>query len=195
MELDKKVGTQLPSLEPELRSRLSKVIDRLGGVSKAAEAAGVVPDQISRWRDGKAKPNFLNIRQLCATAGVRMDWLSFGQGPMLVPEIDAKMLDEAVASEREGMKAVSRELTDDWSLMNRDVLKLVMAGALGNEYSEAKPFEAAKNILRAYDGLMDIRNDLVQAGNFSEDLWAKVLKVAGLKSVASDMPDKPEEQA
>ncbi|MCZ7499334.1 MULTISPECIES: helix-turn-helix transcriptional regulator [unclassified Agrobacterium] len=61
------------------RERLSVVIDRIGSLVKAGEIAGVSDEQIARWRDGKAKPNFYGIAMLTYAAGKSLDWLITGE--------------------------------------------------------------------------------------------------------------------
>lgn len=66
---------------PQTRERLSEVIGRIGSLVKAAEVAGVSDEQVARWRDGKAKPNFYSIALLTYAAGKTLDWLVTGDEP------------------------------------------------------------------------------------------------------------------
>ncbi len=46
---------------------------------KAGEIAGVSDEQVARWRDGKAKPNFGGVAAMTYAAGKSLDWLATGQ--------------------------------------------------------------------------------------------------------------------
>ncbi len=54
------------------------MIGAVGGLKRAAEIAGVSAEQVSRWRDGKARPNVFAIAALCRAAGKTVDWLLYG---------------------------------------------------------------------------------------------------------------------
>lgn len=55
--------------------RLSTIIESLGGLKPSAEIARVTPEQLAKWRDGRAKWSFFGISALCARSGRSMDWL------------------------------------------------------------------------------------------------------------------------
>jgi len=72
-------GTFVPNSEitysDRFRDRLNVVIDTFGSLAKAGAAAGVSDEQVARWRDGKAKPNFFALATLTYNAGRSLDWL------------------------------------------------------------------------------------------------------------------------
>lgn len=75
-----KSGNAVPDFDnPQTRERLSEVIGRIGSLVKAGEVAGVSDEQVARWRDGKAKPNFYGIAALTYAAGKTLDWLITGE--------------------------------------------------------------------------------------------------------------------
>lgn len=54
----------------EFAARLRTVIARVGGPAKAGDIAGVTGEQIGKWRDGKAKPSFFGLANICTYNGV-----------------------------------------------------------------------------------------------------------------------------
>ncbi|MCA1972087.1 MAG: helix-turn-helix domain-containing protein [Caenispirillum sp.] len=81
-EHDEELGTPLPASALELGTRLSTVVEALGGRSAAAEAADVSPTQITRYTKGRNVPPFDVVARLCAAAGVSMEWVATGRGEM-----------------------------------------------------------------------------------------------------------------
>lgn len=91
----KSIPTYDFSSNPDARGRLSEVIDRIGSLVKAGEIAGVSDEQIARWRDGKAKPNFYGIAALTYAAGKTLDWLATGEeGVAPLAELPAAIPDD-----------------------------------------------------------------------------------------------------
>ena len=80
-EAANKVGSQLPSSETELGSRLLAVIDQIGSRQKASEIAGRSTDQLAKYVKGAAEPPFLALARLCMAAGRSMEWLATGVDP------------------------------------------------------------------------------------------------------------------
>lgn len=82
MVLEHQSGTAVPtndfSFDEEARDRLAEVIRIIGTTVRAGEIAGVTDEQIRRWRDGRAKPNFASIAALTYAAGKSLDWLATG---------------------------------------------------------------------------------------------------------------------
>lgn len=62
--------------------RFREVLERLPTLQMAAEISGFSPEQIAKWRDGKARPPLWPIRRLAEAAGRSMDWLC-GQAPAM----------------------------------------------------------------------------------------------------------------
>ncbi|MCF4167667.1 helix-turn-helix domain-containing protein [Zavarzinia compransoris] len=76
---DPSIG-EAPHWSPELGSRIKAVIDQLGGSTKAASLVGVTYEQVSKWRDGKARAPFSALAALARAAGRSLDWLAYGDG-------------------------------------------------------------------------------------------------------------------
>lgn len=66
----------------ELGRRIQVVCDRLGSRQKAATAAAVSPAQLARYISGKNNPTLDKIVALAKAAGVSIEWLATGEGPM-----------------------------------------------------------------------------------------------------------------
>ena len=115
--IEKKEGNRELSavsfLAPGMETRLSAALDRIGTRKKAAEVVRVSTDALQRWIRGENMPAFDAVVAICASAGVRLEWLAFDAGPMLVdapqtaPEsqsqaagIDTATLEGAVAAVR-----------------------------------------------------------------------------------------------
>lgn len=95
-----KSGNSVPTIDfasDEIaRARLSVVIDRIGSLVRAGEIAGVSDEQVARWRDGKAKPNFGGIAALTYAAGKSLDWLATGEErPMSTVSVQSQGLNDA----------------------------------------------------------------------------------------------------
>jgi len=58
---------------------MREMIEVVGGLKQAAAVAGVSTEQVSRWRDGKARPNLYAIAAICRAAGKSLDWLLYGE--------------------------------------------------------------------------------------------------------------------
>lgn len=78
-EANKEVGREVPGYTPELGSRLSEIIATLGSLKKAADIVDSSYEQVSKWRDGKAKMPLYAAAELCAAAGKSLDWLVWGE--------------------------------------------------------------------------------------------------------------------
>lgn len=58
--------------------RLLECVDKIGGVGKACEAAGITYTTLTRWKDGTSDPKMSNILAFAKAADVSLDWLIFG---------------------------------------------------------------------------------------------------------------------
>lgn len=76
MEGEKEYTQGVPGWTPELGSRLSSVIDSLGGLRSTSKIAGASDEQVGKWRDGKAKMPFAAAVNIAARADVSLDWLA-----------------------------------------------------------------------------------------------------------------------
>ena len=71
-----------PGADPALGKRIAAVADLLGTRRHAAAVAGVSADQLGRYIAGRNQPALAPIARVAAAAGVRLDWLWSGEGPM-----------------------------------------------------------------------------------------------------------------
>lgn len=60
--------------------RLLECVDKIGGVGKACEAAGITYTTLTRWKDGTSDPKMSNIIAFAKAADVSLDWLMTGEG-------------------------------------------------------------------------------------------------------------------
>lgn len=166
---------------PELGSRIEAVYVRLGGTVAAASKVGSRYEQLGKWRYGRARMPFWVAAKLCELAGVRLDWLGTGEGSMLV-----SMLNEALADTVIQAEAGNRSTGDDWAVMDREILQLVLAARLAKVYGERAPIEAADEIIRTHDHLISLRRRF--AHHLDEDGWRELLRLAGVSDAAEPKP-------
>lgn len=75
LEQRRNTGDAVPGWTPEVGTRFAKVVRQLGGGEAAGKIAGVTSEMISRYINGRAKPNLYAIAVLAAAAGVTVDWI------------------------------------------------------------------------------------------------------------------------
>lgn len=68
--------------------RLTWVLDRFESRADAGKVAGVIPDQLSKYVRGGAKPMLETMARLCEASGTSLDWLASGRGNRLVAGAD-----------------------------------------------------------------------------------------------------------
>lgn len=78
----KKDGTRVEGWDSGFASRLGAVVSQLGGNGAAGEIAGVTDEMISRYLNGKAKPNLYSIAAIAKAGGVSLDWLLWDERPI-----------------------------------------------------------------------------------------------------------------
>lgn len=66
----------------ELAGRIAAVVRLHGGRASAARAAGISPDQVSRYVQGHSSPGFETLARMAQAHGISLDWLWSGKGPM-----------------------------------------------------------------------------------------------------------------
>lgn len=76
----------LPIPAPGIGSRIGLAADRLKRRTTAAKAMGVSADALQRYIREENEPPFGALARLCGAAGVRLEWLASGEGPMLAAE-------------------------------------------------------------------------------------------------------------
>lgn len=77
-ESGKSVPTSAFEHTAEIADRIKSVIESVGGLAKASELAGVSPDALAKWRDGKARPAFFGLATIARAAGRTADWVLMG---------------------------------------------------------------------------------------------------------------------
>lgn len=74
------------------------MITALGGPAQASIIVGVTPEQLSKWRDGRAKASFAGVSALAKAAGKSLDWVLTGEESKptglsrSLPSIDEELL-------------------------------------------------------------------------------------------------------
>lgn len=84
----------IPAWTPEHAARLRKIIDTLGSIARASSIAGITPEQLSKWRDGKARASFMGLAALAQAAGYSLDWLATGEPSSSIPTPVATAIDD-----------------------------------------------------------------------------------------------------
>ncbi|WP_088699682.1 helix-turn-helix domain-containing protein [Halomonas campaniensis] len=64
--------------------RVAIAINRVGGSTKMAEIAGVSTSVLSKWRRGESDPSRSRLIKMASAAGISLEWLATGEGPMVV---------------------------------------------------------------------------------------------------------------
>jgi phage repressor protein C with HTH and peptisase S24 domain len=82
----------------EIGQRIATVCDRIGTRRHSAQVAGISEDQLSRYIRGKSEVSFSPLARLAKRAGVRLDWLWEGRGPMMA---EAMVHEDPAAYRRE----------------------------------------------------------------------------------------------
>lgn len=86
----------------DLESRISQVLDMYPSRASAARACGKSTDMLAAYARGSSHPPFEALVALAVGAGVRLDWLATGEGPMCrdqaPPDPAARPADQARAN-------------------------------------------------------------------------------------------------
>ncbi len=92
-------GTTTSEKEPSsdssdtIGTRIARVSEVIGGRAEAAKAAGVSGASLQRYIRNDNMPPFDVAARLCNAAGVSMQWLDSGEGPMLLDQLSPAELD------------------------------------------------------------------------------------------------------
>lgn len=81
--------------------RLVECVEKIGGVGKACEAAGITYTTLTRWKEGTSDPKLSNIVAFAKAANVSLDWLVSGSDK----ELNAATADIAAISAEKGISA------------------------------------------------------------------------------------------
>lgn len=72
------------------------MIEQLGGPKEASRIVGVTPEQLSKWRDGKARASFTGIAALAQASKRSLDWVLSGRDPSGHDSNDRVVTDSAL---------------------------------------------------------------------------------------------------
>ncbi|MFT4115275.1 LexA family transcriptional regulator [Bradyrhizobium sp.] len=81
MDAEKHIAPEAASTDDAFIARLHAIVDIVGGASGLARKAGISPSGLSRYLSG-GEPSRRVLVALADAAGVRVDWLATGTGPM-----------------------------------------------------------------------------------------------------------------
>lgn len=104
-----------------LAERLTKACAQMGAKREAARVMGVSEDMVHRYCRAETKPPFLPLAALARAAGVRLDWLAYGEGAMLQGEeagapalaLDVRLLVDVVETLEATLRALDLDLPPD----------------------------------------------------------------------------------
>ncbi|MBX9752277.1 MAG: hypothetical protein K5Q68_21995 [Roseococcus sp.] len=115
-------------------ARFDILYERVGGISKAADLAGMGLQALAKWRDGRARPPFWPVAKLAAEAKVSLRWLATGEEPMeeeaapapgpprLTKTVDLFRLVDAFDQARERLGPVITRKMDSYRMMEMTLL-------------------------------------------------------------------------
>jgi transcriptional regulator with XRE-family HTH domain len=66
-------------------TRLREVIDAHGSASGLAKAIDRSEGAVRKWLRGESEPNVTDLRCVCETTGISIEWLATGNGPRQAP--------------------------------------------------------------------------------------------------------------
>ena len=79
-----------------IANRIAATVSLLGTRIHAAAVAGISRDQLARYVNGTSQPAFIPIARLADEAGVSLDWIWSGKGPMrLANRVPAPKIDKS----------------------------------------------------------------------------------------------------
>lgn len=81
-EPKEKDSESVPNPNKGIGTRISEISEMMGGRKKAAQSAGVALSTFHRWLAGDSVPALDSIARLAQSAGVSLDWVATGEGPM-----------------------------------------------------------------------------------------------------------------
>lgn len=168
-ELLNKLVTTVQGSRPELGTRIGRVAEKVGGQARTAEMMGVSLSQLKRYIAGTNQATFDAVAKLSQNAGVCLDWLAFGDEPMLVSERCRGQAQPAPSATSSGQPILDELLmtvvistTENW---------------LERQKLDVKPDEKAKLFLAIYRLMLRKRAEVAD----KEGLSSRV------KEIASDL--------
>lgn len=84
-------NSSVPIRQDGIGTRISTLVNEVGGMKKATHICGRRDDAIRRWskQEGRGAP-FVALAQLAEEAGASLDWLATGEGPKYRAESGAE---------------------------------------------------------------------------------------------------------
>lgn len=156
MDDEKATATSRPTSKVELGRRITTIANRFPARRDAAKAAGVSVDSLQRHMRGENVPAFDAAAGLCLAAGVRMEWLATGSGPML--ESEARRGSQSVQPDPTTLQNALELIDRALPLLHRTTDASGRAHLVGVAY---KIFAAHKS---AADALQEIVQAIEQTG-------------------------------
>ena len=174
-------------------ARITSVIEKVGGVLKAAEMIGANRGTLSKWRKGEARLPLDEIAVLAHAAGLSADWVATGRefSPraetaevVWLPVLNRDRGDEAVPVPRIGIEG--------------RVSNIAAAAAFVVEGREMEPFIIARDIVIVDRGDRDISRAGGRVYVFRRDdrlVLARAFALSqGIVEVYNEVPRAPREK-
>lgn len=174
-------------------ARIGEVIERVGGVLRAATITGVGRTTLFKWRKGDARPPLDEVTVLAGAAGVSVDWVATGRefSPraetaevLWLPVLNQDRGDEAVPVPRIGIEG--------------RVTAIAAAAAFVVEGREMEPFILARDIVIVDRGDRDISRAGGRVYVFRRDnrlALARAFALSqGIVEVYNEVPRAPRER-
>jgi len=92
-------------VDARFQHRIATVIRRAGGVSALAAASGLSTRVIAKYRNGESDPSRERLVAIARAAGVTVDWLATGNGPM---RASGNVVEQGSATDEELVRAVTQ---------------------------------------------------------------------------------------
>ena len=78
-----------PELDRSFQFRIEEAVDRAGGAAELARKSGLSLRAINKYRCGASDPSRERLVAMARAAGVSVNWLAAGEGPMRAEEVAA----------------------------------------------------------------------------------------------------------
>jgi phage repressor protein C with HTH and peptisase S24 domain len=82
-------------VDDEFRQRLRLIMQQFGSIADLALAVGVSDNAVYKWISGRGQPSMVSLVNLAKAAGVSVEWLATGRGPVANAKADVHSASEA----------------------------------------------------------------------------------------------------
>lgn len=127
VESSSRDGSAVPGWTPELGTRIASIIAEIGSIKAAADLVGTKAEQLSKWRDGRARMPLGAAITLCQATRRSLDWLANGSespAPVVKPT-DYRQIEDVVRAVGLELLGQGVELPpDDFARLVAAVLEL-----------------------------------------------------------------------